>query len=140
MTNYAYPYEITVEVVFRDLDVLGHLNHAVYFTYMETARTKYFVELLQLKEPQELPVILAEATCSYQSAAFFGERLRVGVGVSRFGNKSFDMVYQIVAEDGRLVATGKTVMVTYDYASGETVPIPPELRKRVHEYQGDWAV
>ncbi|MEW5986160.1 MAG: thioesterase family protein [Chloroflexota bacterium] len=134
-----YPYEITVEVAFRDLDVLGHLNHAVYFTYMETARTKYFVELLHLKGPQELPVILAEATCSYHSAAFFGERLRVGVGVSRLGNKSFEMIYQITAEDGRQVATGKTVMVMYDYTNDETIPIPNELRARIHDYQGDWS-
>src|SRR5215475_15512356 len=72
---HPYPYTITVEVSFRDLDALGHVNNAVYLTYMETARIKYLVDLLDLKALGELPVILAEASCTYKSPAFFGERL-----------------------------------------------------------------
>ncbi|MCI0394558.1 MAG: acyl-CoA thioesterase [Chloroflexi bacterium] len=124
----AFPFHETVEVVFRDLDVMGHVNNAVYFTYMETTRTRFFARLLNLAHPKELPVILAEATCAFKSAAHFGERLRIGLGVSRLGGKSFDLVYQIEAEGGRLVALGKTVMVTYDYERDQTIPIPDSLR------------
>lgn len=133
-----FPFHITVEVTFRDLDAMGHVNHAVYLTYMETARTKFMMELLGLSQPADMPVILAEVTCTYHSPAFFGEQLTVGLGVSRFGRKSFDILYDIRGADGRLVATGKTVMVMYDYQSGRTTPIPPKLKGKIHAFQQNW--
>ena len=42
----AFPYKVVIEVPFRDLDAMGHVNNAVYFSYMETARIKFLVELL----------------------------------------------------------------------------------------------
>jgi acyl-CoA thioester hydrolase len=133
----SFPFHITVEVTFRDLDAMGHVNHAVYLTYMETARTKFMMELLELREPADMPVILAEVTCTYHSPAFFGEHLTIGLGVSRFGTKSFDIAYDIRGADGRAVASGKTVMVMYDYQGGQTIPIPAELKAKIHSLQGD---
>src|SRR3954452_8673125 len=102
-TSQSFPYSVEIEVAFRDLDALGHVNNAVYLSYMDTARIKYLFELLEIKGLEKLPVIMAEATCAYKSSALFGELLTVGVGISRFGIKSFDMSYQIVAGDGRPV-------------------------------------
>src|SRR5687767_1853285 len=92
-----YPYKVTIEVSFRDLDAMGHVNNAVYLSYMETARIKFLVDLLAVTSLHDLPVIMAEATCTFKSPAFFGEQLTVGVGISRFGSKSFDMTYRIDA-------------------------------------------
>lgn len=133
-----FPFHITVEVTFRDLDAMGHVNHAVYLTYMETARTKFMMAAWGLREPADMPVILAEVRCTYHSPAFFGERLTIGLGISRFGTKSFDIVYDIRSEDGRAVASGKTVMVMYDYQSGRTVPIADDLKEKIYALQGSW--
>ena len=133
-----YPFSVTVEVTFRDLDLLGHVNNAVYLTYIETARIAFLHRLLDLAHPSQLPVILAEATVSYKAPAFFGERLTIGVGVSRFGGKSFDVVHRISGKDRRLVALAHTVLVAYDYAAGATVPVPEELKARVRALQGAW--
>ena len=136
--THSYPYSITIEVSFRDLDAMGHVNNAVYLTYMETARIKFLVDLLGLKSLHELPVIMAEATCTYKSPAFFGEQLSVGVGVSRFGAKSFDMAYRIAAGDGRLVALARTVQVMYDYAAARTIAVPEAFKNKVRAFQGAW--
>jgi acyl-CoA thioester hydrolase len=107
---------------------MGHVNNAVYFTYLETARTRFFYQKLALSTLTELPIILAEASCSYKSAVRFGETLVVGLGIARIGNKSFDIGYRITAEDGRLVAKAKTVMVAYDYEKANTIIIPDNLK------------
>ena len=133
-----YPYSISVEVSFRDLDAMNHVNNAVYLTYMETARIKYLVELFGAQSLHDLPVIMAEATCTFKSPAFFGERLTIGAGISRFGTKSFDMLYQVVAGDGRLVALAKTVQVMYDYTAAQTVAVPDSFKQKVRAFQGDW--
>lgn len=138
MQAHEYPFVHTVEVTFRDLDVLGHVNHAVYFTYMETARWKYLRRLFEIQKPQELPVIVVQVSCTYRSPAFLGETLYVGVGISRFGNKSFDMVYRLEGADGRLVAEGLTVQVMYDYQAGRTFPVPEAFKARVAAWQKEW--
>ena len=129
MTQSAeWPFELTVEVIFRDLDAMGHVNNAVYFTYMETARTTFFVRRLELAKPGELPVIVAGATCTFHSALGMGEKVLIQLGVSRIGQRSFDLEYRMTAGDGRLVASAKTAMVTYDYDSGRAIRIPANLQ------------
>jgi len=144
MTTTNYPYETMIEVAFRDIDAMGHVNNAVFFSYLEFARVKYLARLLagtplERESLLDLPVILVEAACSYHSPALLSEHLTIGAGLSRFGNKSFDMVYRILGEDGRLVARGKTVQVMYDYATGHAFPIPEAFKTRVHSYQNGWS-
>ncbi len=134
----AFPLYSEITVRFRDMDALGHVNNAVYFTYMEVARTDYLHDLLPRREPLDLPIILGDIYCRFISPAHFGETLRVGVGISRFGNKSFDFVYQIDGGDGRLVARGHSTMVMYDYDKQQTIPVPPDFREKVLAFQGDW--
>lgn len=133
-----FPFITQVTVRFRDVDAMGHVNNAVYFTYLESARTEFFAELLEIESPGDLPVILAEATCRFRAPVFFREKLNVGMGVSRWGNKSFDLVYEITAEDGRVVATARTVMVMYDYQQEKTFPVPEALRQKIDQYQQGW--
>lgn len=134
----GFPFYEKVTVRFRDIDAMGHVNNAVYFTYMESARTAFFRRFLEIEKPLDLPVILGEIRCRYLSPAHFGETLRVGLGISRWGHKSFDFVYRIEGRDGRVVATGHSVMVMYDYAQANTIPIPPEFKAQIEAFQDGW--
>ncbi len=142
--NYEkFPYEIDLEVAFRDIDAMGHVNNAVFFSYFETARMKYVMEIFELGDSEEfdlldMPLILVRATCSYKSPALLAEKIKVGVGVSRFGTKSFDLLYQITGEDGRLIATGKTIQVMYDYGSRSAYAIPDNIKAQVETFQKGW--
>lgn len=143
MTHTTYPYEIALEVAFRDIDAMGHVNNAVFFAYYETVRIKYLGEIMERSglmgtELLDLPLILVEANCVYRSPALLTEVLHIGTGVSRWGNKSFDMLYRVMGADGRLVAYGKTVQVMYDYITRSAFPIPSEVRRYVEEYQRGW--
>ena len=135
----SFPYKITIEVPFRDLDAMGHVNNAVYFSYMETVRIKFLIDLLAVTSVHDLPVIMAEATCTFKAPAFLGEQLIVGGGISRFGSKSFDMIYRIDAGDGRLIALGKSVQVMYDYTAARTLVVPEDFKAKVLAFQGEWA-
>jgi acyl-CoA thioester hydrolase len=143
MTMTGYPYEIALEVAFRDIDAMGHVNNAVFFAYFETIRIKYLGEIMENAglldfELLDLPLILVEAACTYKSPALLGEHLHIGTGISRFGTKSFDMLYQVRGEDGRVVARGKTIQVMYDYMMRNAFPIPDEIKGYVRRYQGAW--
>lgn len=140
MSKESYPFYEAVTVRFRDIDAMGHVNNAVYFTYMEMARTAFFNRFLKIEKPLDIPIILGEARCRYLAPAYFGEMLRVGLGVSRWGRKSFDFVYGIEGGDGRAVASGHTVMIMYDYNRGKSFPIPPEFREQIEAFQEAWTV
>ena len=131
-----FPFTLNLEVIFRDVDSMGHVNNAVYFTYLETARIKYFRELTSRPDLEHMNMIVARATCDYKAPAFLSEHLNVGVAVTRFGNKSFDFTYRIIAGDGRLIATAKTVQVAYDYQADRPMALPAAFEAAVLDYQG----
>jgi acyl-CoA thioester hydrolase len=142
MTQTTYPYEISLEVAFRDIDAMGFVNNAVFFAYFETVRIKYMGEVMRSglmgTELLDLPLILVDASCTYKSPALLTEILHIGAGISRFGTKSFDILYRVQGEDGRLVAYGKTVQVMYDYITRSAFSIPDNVRDYVTEFQNGW--
>lgn len=126
-----FPYIHWEEVHFRDLDMLGHANNVVYASWLESARIRFYLDLMNLSL-EEMGLILAEMTITYRAPAYFGNRLGVGVRVGAIGTKSFVMEHVIAREgDDAVIATAKTVLVAYDYKLGMTVPVPEEFRKRI---------
>ena len=122
----AYTHRLSVR--FRDCDGMGHVNNAVYFTYLEQCRLTFWRELTGKAAPNTR-VIVARAECDFKSPAYFGDELEVRLKVGVIGRSSFALEYEIVhAEKQHLVATGKTVLVSFDYAAGKSVPLPDAAR------------
>lgn len=132
MDKLAWPYEHEVRVTWRDLDAAGHVNNAVYFTYMETARTECFLRLRGGKAWQELDIILARISCDFRSQATMGDTLAVRIWPTKVGSSSFGMRYEIRERaTERLVAEGESVQVMFDYKAGKSKPIPDDVRARL---------
>jgi acyl-CoA thioester hydrolase len=123
----GFPFVHRETVRFRDLDGMGHVNNAVFSTYLEQARLAWF------GRDEEMPlrdVILARTEIDFRSQLGEGEVVDIGVRPVRVGNKSFELEYQLRA-DGRLVAEAKSVLVGYDYALGESMPVPDRWKRRL---------
>jgi acyl-CoA thioester hydrolase len=131
-----FRFELALEVRFRDLDALGHVNHATFLTYFEEARTAYWMKLTGTRNRTALDFILARVECDYRTSLEFPETVRVGVRCSRIGGKSFDLEYRILRADGAVAALGRTVQVGYDYASGQSRPISEHARRLLTEFEG----
>ena len=133
----GYRFELPIEVRFRDIDALGHVNNAVYFSYMEHARIRYMQSLgLMPTRPDEATFILAEVTCQFKVAVPYGMPLVVRIRVTEMRNSSFLMDYSIEEQGtGRVMASGQSVNVVYDYALGQSIPIPGEWRARIEAFE-----
>ena len=93
-----------------------------------TVPTTTFFQLTGTPSPHTR-VIVARAECDYRAPAYFGDELEVRLKVGRVGGSSFTLEYEIGRmADERVVAEGKTVMVSYDYAAGAPVPLPDATR------------
>ncbi|MGD1991637.1 MAG: thioesterase family protein [Anaerolineae bacterium] len=134
MSEDRFRFSTSMEVRWRDVDALGHVNNAVYLTYLEQARVRYFEEI-GLGFSTDAGMILAEITCTYRSPLSLSEQVTVWMRVSEFRNSSFIVLYRIEGENGRLAATARSVQVCYDYQANHAVPIPDEWRAAIAAYE-----
>ena len=125
----GFPFVHRETVRFRDLDGMGHVNNAVFSTYLEQARLAWFGEADRLPLDD---VILARTEIDFRAPVEAGEIVEVGVRPSRLGTKSFELEYELQV-GGRLVAEAKSVLVGYDYEQAESVVIPERWRRRLSE-------
>ena len=81
------PYVHRDRVRFRDCDAMGHVNNAVYSTYLEEARIGVLGDLIDF--------ILARVEIDFRSELRMGEDVEVHTRCSRIGTKSFDLEHVI---------------------------------------------
>ena len=123
-----------VEARSYELDAYGHLNNAVFVSWLEHGRSVYLRE--RGMSWQSLPgdfgvrVVVVHQAISYKAEVRQDDRLVVESAIPRFGNTSFPFEQRILYEDGRVAAEGEVVMVCIDEA-GEPVPVPDGLRERL---------
>jgi acyl-CoA thioester hydrolase len=117
----------------------AHVNNARYLTYCEQARIAYIrsLGLWDGRSFLDVGIILADAQLTFRAPIFYGQSVKVGAGVTRLGNKSLTMQYLLEdAATGQELATGSTVLVTYDYRSGETISLPDAWRTTIAGFEG----
>jgi acyl-CoA thioester hydrolase len=112
-------------VRFRDLDAMGHMNNAVYATFIEQARLAF----LTPNGANVENMILARLEIDFRSPVELGETIEIAVTPARIGTKSFDLDYVLRAGE-RVVAEAKTVLVAYDYATSSSIELPDEWKEQ----------
>ena len=117
-------------VRFRDLDPMGHVNNAVFLTYLEQARVAFFSEMGAATGLEEMNMIVARVEIDFRAPVRLGQEVEVTVRASRFGTKSFDLDYELRV-DGELVAEAKSIQVAYDYDRREAVSVPAPWREKL---------
>ena len=128
-------YVVPVQVTFRDLDAMGHVNNAVFFTYFEWARIQMWLELTGSSNVRDVTFIVARAECDFLDQLSL-EPIEVRVRIQDMRTTSFDWISEIRKNGGRqLAATGKVVTVLFDWAKQSKIPISDELRSMVKAFQ-----
>jgi acyl-CoA thioester hydrolase len=133
-----FRFYIPIEVRYSDLDPQGHVTNARYLNFMEQARVSYIrhLELWDGGSFLNIGIILADAHVTFKEPILWGQEVRVGMRISRLGNKSMDSLYRIEdAQIGKELASGSSVLVAYDYHIGSTILIPDTWRKVITEFE-----
>jgi acyl-CoA thioester hydrolase len=133
----AFRHRTPLQVRFRDTDAFGHVNNAVFATYVELARVRYLLDVLQPAERfHRLPLILARLELDFRSPIELGDDVAVETRVDRIGRTSIGMSHRMVAgPEGRLVAEVTSVIVVFDYEAARPIPVPEEWRRRVGAFE-----
>jgi acyl-CoA thioester hydrolase len=122
---------------FRDTDAMGHINNAVYVTYLEVARQNYWQALDAESDYRRVPFILAGVKIDFRSEALMKETLTLAIRCAWVGNKSFAFEYEIREKTTRrLVVEASSVQVCYDYGTKTSMAVPDDLRRRLEAFEG----
>jgi len=128
-----------IVVRWGDMDALGHVNNAKYFTYCESARIGYFeaIELWTYREHDGQGPAVVTATCNFKQQVHYPAALEVGARVSEIRNRSFTLEYEIYQQGSdELVADGSSVVVWVDYEANKAIPLPEGLRAAIQQFEG----
>ena len=129
-----YPVSISISVQWSEMDALGHVNNARFFTWFESARIALFERIgVATTGPAGVGPILATTSCDFLRPVVYPATLRVGVRVSKVGETSLAMEYE-VRDAARLAepyARGTSVAVIIDYRTMKKVFIPEEIREAI---------
>jgi acyl-CoA thioester hydrolase len=129
-----FDFEIEMDVRFRDIDAMGHVNNAVYATYLEQARVEYIEEVVG--EPLiETGGVVADLHLDFERPIDLDEDVTVAVRAGELGTSSIPLHYEIRA-DGEVAATGETLMIAFDPETQEPRPIPETWRERIESHEG----
>lgn len=122
---FVLPYNVP----YRDLDFFGHVNNATYFGYFENARILLWLELTGGSKPEDIGFIVAHAECDFRKQIGM-ESIEIRVRIGEMRTSSLDFLYEVRRGD-ELAATGKVVVVLFDWETRTKKPIDDELRKKV---------
>lgn len=123
------------QVIFRDIDAFGHVNNAVYLTYFEWARAQLWFSLTGGSLPSDIGFIVARAECDFRQQIAL-EPIDICVRIGDMRNTSFETLYEIRRDGGRqLAATGRVVVVLFDWQKQTKMPLSDEFRAKVRALQ-----
>ena len=118
-----------IQLRFKDVDALGHVNNANHLSFFELARIHYFDDVIgAVIEWEKAGLILARATVDYKQPVFLKDEVYVYTAFEKSGTTSFELSYRMVRvekdKSETLLATGTSVIVCYNYAEKKPVPVP----------------
>jgi acyl-CoA thioester hydrolase len=105
-------HEKEIEIRWRDLDPYGHVNHAVFLTYLEEVRDEWLIAAVG---DDALGYVVARVEIDYRrELTQADDRVVARIRLDSLGTSSVRTVEELVVEDGDLAAEAKAVLVACD--------------------------
>ena len=128
-----------IETRWSDLDVIGHLNHTVYLSYMESSRVELYASLGYpgINRDMDESAILASLNIQYISQLSHPSSIDIGNKISRIGNKSYDITSAIFQQNkSELVCSATFHMVAFNYKLNKAIKVPELIIKHYKKGNG----
>lgn len=133
-----FRHRIPVQLRFNDVDILGHVNNTVYFSFYDTGKAHYFGQVRRMHiDWNHVETVIANVECAYIRPIFFSEHIDVLTRCIHVGHKSFTLEQMLVRDDGEIKSVCRTVMVSFDQHTGHAIDVPQIWRDAFADYEPD---
>ncbi|MBE0593785.1 MAG: acyl-CoA thioesterase [Gemmatimonadales bacterium] len=125
--------EIELPIRWGDMDAMGHVNNAVYFTYMEQLRIDWFGRLGFSPDPGGEGPVIVNAHCSFMHEMRYPGTVRARLLVGRIGRSTVETVTEMSRSDepDRICARGGATVVWVNFPEKRSAPLPGWVREIV---------
>lgn len=125
-----------IEVRFSDLDAMGHVNNAVFFTYFEEGRKHFSKKVFNVSDISDFKFIMAHIRCDFIRPIRFNDQVILQMRVKDIGTKSFSFEYRLVdfLDETKVYAAGESTQVCYDYEKNRSIEVPAKMRENLTRY------
>ncbi|HOJ50715.1 MAG TPA: thioesterase family protein [Spirochaetota bacterium] len=132
--EFKFKTEYTISI--KDINYGGHVGNDVYLALFQEARIRYLnnIGFSELNIGDNCGIILVKAEIDFKKELFYGEKIEIKAKISQIKNSSFIMDYSI-EKDNNVCATGKTVLVSFNYTERKIKPVPDVFRRKVEEFE-----
>jgi acyl-CoA thioester hydrolase len=122
-----FPYRLSDNVRFADLDPNQHVNNASYASYFETGRVTLVKDRSHGLMPEGFGWVMVQLDMHFRAELHWPGKIELGLGVVKFGRTSvsFD---QVVFSEGKCVASARAVNVLVDQVTRKPVPLTSEIK------------
>ena len=128
-------FESRQSVRWGDMDAMGHVNNAMYFRYLETARIDWFTAVGFRPDPQGQGPVIVNAFCNFYRQLEYPGDILVSLYVSDAARTTFETGATIekLSEPGVMCAAGGATTIWVDFPRQKAVELPDWIRKLVSE-------
>jgi len=119
-----------IPIRWGDMDAYGHVNNTIYFRYMEQTRVEHLERMgYTIGPPAGKSPVIIDSSCTFLKPLSYPGLVEVKMFLGAPGRSSIPSSYELrLHGDETLYASGAAKIVWVDMASGESVPIPDDLR------------
>jgi acyl-CoA thioester hydrolase len=118
-------YEQQVRIRWRDVDNYGHVNNAVYLTYLEECRDRWAKQVLG----ERFDFVIVRVAIDYRrELSLEDEEVAVSCVGTGYGTSSIRTRERIVSKAGWLAAESESVIVAHDFQARRARPLKEEER------------
>jgi len=131
-----FAFFLKLAVRWGDMDALGHVNNAKFFTYDESVRLDYFTRLMadDPKFWKEYGLILAHIEADFIAQLKPPAELEIGFRIAKVGRTSLGTEAGMFLGE-QLVAVTRGVLVWFDYAAGTPLPVPDAVKTKILQFE-----
>jgi len=135
--QYEYFHFTPVQIRFNDIDIMGHVNNAIFQHYFDFARLGYFRDVFgEQMSWNGTSLILASLSIDYHHMVHLNDEIIIASRTIRLGNKSLQMVQEVQKlPDREIMASSSGVMVAWDASRGCSVPVPGKWKEQIMVFE-----
>lgn len=123
--------ETDIQKRFSDVDPFQHVNNVSQQMYFDVGKVAYYEKILGDEVLLgQLRIITVSTTTSYMGQIRLHDKVRVTTTCERIGNKSLTLYQQLKVGD-RVCSESRSVMVAFDFARQQSMPVPDAWRERL---------
>jgi acyl-CoA thioester hydrolase len=127
-----FPIRVTDTIRYADLDPQGHVNNAVFATYLESSRVAIIYAAKDGLQVEGTTSVLARLEVDFLRELHWPGTVEVGTAVAEIGKSSYTFT-QGIFHDGTCAGTGRATLVLIDRATRRSRPLPAELVARLEQ-------